>query len=139
EGLLAPALLEQLMGPHDAGARGRRGRGCGGAFLRHASPPEARRQGVLLLLKPRRNVRVDVREEALHPRRRDPFRLLDRPRDLVADLLLEPRLAGLVPPARLLEVPPKPGDRFARPPPGDLRLVPIPRRIVARGVRTESI
>src|SRR5205807_3303331 len=56
-----------------------------------------------------------------------------------ADLLFEPGLSAVVPPAGMLEVPPVAGDRISPAPQGDLRFIPIPRRVVTRGMRAEPV
>src|SRR5207245_9062918 len=72
-------------------------------------------------------------------RRRASFGLLTRAGDLVSHLVLEPRLPPLVPPSRMLEVLAETRERVTGLPHGDLPLIPVPRGIVARRVRTHSV
>src|SRR5438309_11632405 len=99
-----------------------------------ALPISRGEEGVPLIPQVVGHVRVHVREEGLDRGGRGALCLLDRPGDFVSDLLFEPGLSPVVPPAGMLEVPPVAGDRISRAPQGDLRFIPIPRRVVTRGM-----
>src|SRR5438093_4702190 len=115
------------------------GAGAADPFFATESPPRKRQDGVPLLPEAGRHSRIDVGEDRLDARRRDSFRLLDCAGDLVADLLFEPLLSRVVPPAGVLEVLPEPRERVAGLPRGDLRLIAVPRGIVARGMGPDAV
>src|SRR5256885_7550774 len=115
------------------------GAGAADPFFAIRSPPREPQEGVHLLAEVGRHLGVHVGEDRLDRGRRDPFGLLNRTGDLVPDLLFEPGLPPLVPPARVLEVLAEPWERITGLPHRDLRLVAVPRGIVARRVRTHSV
>src|SRR2546427_2395168 len=113
--------------------------GAAGPFFGVRSPPSGSEERVPLIPQVVRHLRVHIGEESLYRGWRGALRFLDRPRDLVSDLLLEPGLPAVVPPAGMLEVLPVSGNRIPCPPRGDLRFIPVSGRIITRGMRAESV
>src|SRR2546425_2679401 len=106
--------------------------GAADPFFARRSPPWTREERVHLFSKVGRHLRVNVGEHRVGCGRWNPLRLLDGAANVIPDLLLEPRLVPVVPPPRMREVLPEPRERIARLPRRDLRLIAVPRGIVAR-------
>src|SRR5256886_4075766 len=113
--------------------------GAADPFFARTSPPRTREERVHLFPKVGGHLRVDVGEDRLGSGWRNPLGLLDGAANVIPDFLLEPCLVPVVPPPRALEVPPEPRERVTGLPRGDLRLIAVPRGVVARRMRPDSV